>query len=518
MTVTVPLRVLLLEDREADARLVLHELRQAGFEPAGKLVWDEPGFAAALEPAPDVIVADYCLQQFDALQALRLLRALGLDVPFLIVSGNIGEDTAVAALREGAADYLLKDRLARLGEAVRQALAQKRLRDDRRRFEEALRQSEQALQEANRRKDDFLSILAHELRNPLAPLRSGLEVLRLAGNDRAVAEQARAMMERQLVHLVRLVDDLLDVSRISRERIELRPERLDLASAVRSALETCEPLIRQNGLELTVRLPPEPVYLDADKTRLAQVISNLLNNAAKYTAPLGRVWLSVDREGGEAVLRVKDTGVGIPAPLLAEVFEMFTRVDRSPEKAQGGLGIGLSIVRRLVEMHGGSVEAHSEGPGRCSEFVVRLPAASPPGEREGTCDGEAPPPRARRRVLVVDDNKDAARSLAMMLRLMGHDPRTAHDGLEALDVAAAHRPDLILLDIGMPGLNGYETCRRLREQPWGKAAVIIALTGWSQEEDKCRAREAGFNSHTVKPIEPATLEKLLGNISPGEWS
>jgi PAS domain S-box-containing protein len=370
-----------------------------------------------------------------------------------------------------------------------------------------------ARKEADRRKNEFLALLAHELRNPLAALRNGLQVSRLGGNDPATAGQARAMMERQLQHLVRLVDDLLDVSRISRGKLHLRKERIELAAVAGHALEMCDALVKQHHHELTVTLPDEPVYVDADRTRLAQALGNLLNNAVKYSDPGSRIRLIVERKGDEAVIRVKDNGVGIPAAMLPRVFDLFTQVDRSLEKSQGGLGVGLTIVKRLVEMHGGTVEAHSEGHGRGSEFVIRLPIvkAVVPGRSQG--DGERQsPPTARHRILVVDDNADAAISLALMLQLMGNEVRTAHDGLEGVDAAAAYRPDVILLDIGMPRLNGYDACRRLRETPWGKNAVIVALTGWGQDEDKRRSDEAGFDGHLVKPVEPADLEKLLAGL------
>jgi PAS domain S-box-containing protein len=376
----------------------------------------------------------------------------------------------------------------------------------------------EALQEADRRKDEFLATLAHELRNPLAPIRNGLQILRLGRGNHQAEERARAMIERQVQQMVRLIDDLLDLSRISRGKIELRRERIDLAAAVQSAVETSRPLIEQSGHALTLSLPPEPVFVDADVTRLAQVFANLLNNAAKYTQRGGGdIHLTVEPLGHEVAVRVRDNGVGIPAPMLPHIFEMFTQVDRSLERTQGGLGIGLSIVKRLAEMHGGTVKAYSEGLGRGSEFVVRLPVLTPaaqePGPRSG---GEEPAGAAvRRRILVADDNVDSAESLAMMLEFMGNEVRTAHDGAEAAAAAAAFRPDIILLDIGMPRMNGYDACRRIREQPWGRGIAIAALTGWGQEEDKRQSREAGFDHHLVKPVEPAALEKLLASVQAG---
>jgi CheY-like chemotaxis protein len=298
--------------------------------------------------------------------------------------------------------------------------------------------------------------------------------------------------------------------------IELRKERLPLAAVVNSAVEACEPMVRQQDDELTVALPDEPLFVDADKTRLTQAISNLLSNAVKYSDRGSRIWLTVQHEANEAVIRVRDTGIGIPAAMLPKVFDMFTQVDRSLEKAQGGLGIGLSIVKRLVEMHGGSIEAKSEGSGKGSEFIIRLPAVrTPSSEQNGMSEGQQPRQAAQHRILVADDNADAANSLAMMLALMGHEVRTAHDGLEAVEAASAFQPDLILLDIGMPKMNGYDACRRIREQSWSKNAFIAALTGWGQEDDKRRSQEAGFNSHLIKPVEPAALEKLLTERSQG---
>ena len=366
--------------------------------------------------------------------------------------------------------------------------------------------------EADRRKDEFLATLAHELRNPLAPLRNGLHVMKIAKDNEAAVEQARGMMERQLGHMVRLIDDLMDLSRISRGMVELRRGRVDLLKIVRQALETSRPLIESSGHELTLDVPPEPVYVDADQTRLAQVLSNLLNNAAKYTERGGWVRLGVERQDGDAVVSVRDNGMGIPADMLPRVFDMFTQVDRSLERSQGGLGIGLSLVRRLVEMHGGSVEARSDGHGLGSEFIVRIPVVPPAQQSEEPQNGDSVHSPTCCRILVADDNLDAASSLAMLLGFLGNEVRTVNDGLEAVEAAAEFRPDVALLDIGMPKLNGYDTCRRIREQPWGQNMVLIALTGWGQEEDKRQSQQAGFDHHIVKPVDPAALEKLLTGL------
>ncbi|HEY1376487.1 MAG TPA: PAS domain S-box protein [Gemmataceae bacterium] len=377
------------------------------------------------------------------------------------------------------------------------------------------RRAEEALKDADRRKDEFLATLAHELRNPLAPMRNALQVIQLAGGDVAAVGQAREMMERQMRHMVRLVDDLLDVSRITRGKLELRKQRVDLAAVVRTAVETSRPLVEAAGHHLTITLPPQPVFVDGDPVRLAQVFANLLNNAAKYTDRGGSIRLTAERQGSDAVVSVRDSGLGIPREMLGKVFELFTQVDSTLEKAQGGLGIGLTLVRRLAEMHGGSVEAHSEGLGKGSEFTVRLPALFVAPARDERA-AEENTPSSRRRILVVDDNRDSAISLGMMLQLMGNEVRTAHDGLEAVQAAEVFRPDVVLLDIGLPKLNGYEAARRIRDEAWGRDMVLIAVTGWGQEEDKRRSKEAGFNFHMVKPVEPAALEKLLGGLlTPG---
>ena len=370
-----------------------------------------------------------------------------------------------------------------------------------------------ALQQADRRKDEFLATLAHELRNPLAPLRNGLQVMRLAGAAPEVVERARAMMERQLTQIIRLVDDLLDVNRISRGSFMLRIERANLADIVHHALETCAPPIEEKQHRLTVTLPPVPVYVDADSARLSQAFCNLLVNAAKYTPNGGEITLEMHRAGGDAVISIRDSGVGIPAELLGEVFEMFVQADRSLETSQGGLGIGLSIVRRLVEMHGGSIEARSAGMGKGSEFIVRIPVAVVQAQDlERINSAASAAPASGRRILIADDNEDAVESLALMLNMMGNETRTAPDGLAALQVGETFAPEIVLLDIGMPRLNGYDAARRIRALPWGTRLVLVALTGRSQDEDRRRSHEAGFDFHLVKPIEPAALEKLLAIV------
>jgi PAS domain S-box-containing protein len=370
---------------------------------------------------------------------------------------------------------------------------------------------EEALREADRKKDDFIALLAHELRNPLAPIRNGLQVIRLAP-DRASLERAQQMMDRQLAHMVRLIDDLLDASRISRNKMELRRDRVELADVVNSAVEAGRPLIEAEGHELTVSLPEEPVYLDGDLTRLAQVFSNLLTNSAKYTPRGGKVWLAAQRHGTGVAVTVRDTGLGIPAGSLSSIFDMFSQVDRSVERSTGGLGIGLALVKGLVEMHGGTVAAQSEGEGKGSTFTVTLPVLGGDPQPDAVRHEEHTHAGAKRRILVVDDNRDGADSLAMMLTLLGDEVRTAHDGLEAVEQARAFRPEVILMDVGMPKLNGYEATKRIRRQEWGKEMTVIALTGWGHEGDRAQSKAAGCDGHLVKPVSLADLQKLLGDL------
>jgi PAS domain S-box-containing protein len=385
----------------------------------------------------------------------------------------------------------------------------------RRKQDEArLAQLNAELREQDRRKDEFIALLAHELRNPLAPIRSGLQVMRLSSGNAATVARAREMMERQLGHMVRLIDDLLDVARINQNKMELRRQLVLLADVVSSALETSRPLIEAAGHELTVSLPPGPVVLDADLTRLAQVLANLLTNSAKYTERGGRIWLSAERRDGEVTVSVRDTGIGIPAEALPRIFDMFSQVDRSIERTTGGLGIGLALVKGLVEMHGGTVTAESAGPGRGSTFTVRLPLPGTPSRDTAAAPADERPDasRPKRRVLVVDDHRDAAESLAILLRLLGDEVATAHDGVTAVETAERFRPEVILMDVGMPRLSGYEATRRIREQPWSRGVIILAVTGWGQEADRRQSRAAGCDGHLVKPVELADLERVLESL------
>jgi PAS domain S-box-containing protein len=379
------------------------------------------------------------------------------------------------------------------------------------------RRSRDALAEADKRKDEFLAMLGHELRNPLAPLANALHVLEMAGTDEQKRHWATELIGRQVQHLTRLVDDLLDVSRVTRGKVELRKEPVELAAVLRRATESSRPLIDTRQLELTLALPATPVQLQADPTRLAQVVSNLLNNAAKYTPAGGRIWLSGQTDGHQVVVRVRDNGQGIQADLLPHIFDLFTQGDRSPARAEGGLGIGLALVRRLVELHGGSVQAASEGPGRGSEFTVRLPlvAGRVPSDgdhgdaahdaRRNTEAGHA----AGQRVLVVDDNRDSADTIATLLSLWGHEARVAYDGPTALEEARDYQPGLVLLDIGLPGMTGLELARQLRQEVGLQDALLVAMTGYGRDDDRRRSMEAGLNAHLVKPVAPEALTELL---------
>jgi len=373
------------------------------------------------------------------------------------------------------------------------------------------RRAVEALRDADRRKDEFLATLAHELRNPLAPINSGLHILRTA-QDPAQSEVALAIMARQVGQMVRLVDDLLDVARITTGKVDLQCEPLELAAAIRDAVETSAPEGGQPPPPITIHAPQERVWVNADRMRLAQVFANLLNNSAKYSDPEQPISITFERDGDQAVIRVRDAGIGIDAEMLPRVFELFRQADRSGGRSRGGLGIGLSLVKRIVELHGGTVTAHSAGLGHGSEFVVRIPAIDALRVNPNRTMASSTAPPSRRKILVVDDNQDAAESLAALLSISGHETSLAHDGHEAVAQAERIRPDVVFLDIGMPMLDGHETARLIRQQPWGQDIVLVALTGWGQSEDRRRTKEAGFNHHLVKPADPAVVEQLLASI------
>ncbi len=460
---------------------------------------------AALETArrtrPDLIISDVMMPGLDGFGLIRELRA-DPDlhaIPVILLSARAGEDARLDGLGQGADDYLIKpftsrELLVRVGAILRSTAVH--------------RQAAEALREADSRKDEFLATLAHELRNPLAPLRSSLEVLKLTvGNNPALD-----IMERQLSHLVRLVDDLMEVSRITRGEVELRKESVRLDVAIRNALEVSDPLIRAGRHHLRVSIPADPIVLEADPIRLAQVFGNLLNNAAKYSDAGGTITVEVRRESDDAVVTISDTGDGIDPGQLPQLFRLFARGGSSAARNQSGLGIGLALVRRLIEMHGGQVGAESQGLGLGSRFTVRLPVAPAPTSPSVIGSAAADQPLAPTRILVVDDNRDAAESLGLLLGTAGADIRVAYDGPAALASFAAWRPDVILLDIGMPGMDGYEVARRMRLLDPESRASIVALTGWGQSEDRKLARDAGFDHHLVKPVDLTALKSLIASI------
>jgi signal transduction histidine kinase len=372
-----------------------------------------------------------------------------------------------------------------------------------------------ALREANRNKDEFLAMLAHELRNPLASIHNAVQLMRNPQLPTAQLGWARDMIERQLGYLTRLIDDLLDVARITRGKINLAREPVPLTSVVARAVETVQPSLSRQGHALLLDVADDSLYVDGDPTRLIQIIGNILNNAVKYTQPGGRIELWAGARGGQIEIRIRDNGVGIEPELLPTVFNLFAQAGRSEDSGQTGLGIGLALVKRLVELHGGEVQAHSEGLGKGCQFTVRLPRLAAEALPAQLDTSPAPAVSApRRRILIVDDNRDALESLARLLQLAGHEIHQASDGPQALSVAAEQRPDLIMLDIGMPGMDGYEVAQRIRAADWGHAMVLVAVTGWGQESDRRRSREAGFDSHWVKPLDAQKLAALLGTLPP----
>jgi signal transduction histidine kinase len=378
---------------------------------------------------------------------------------------------------------------------------------------------EHQLKEADRHKDEFLAMLAHELRNPLAPIRNAVQIMQRRTLEDPQLVWTRDVIERQLASLTRLVDDLLDVSRITRGKINVTREPIELSKVVASALETVQPILTEKGHRLEVDVPDGSLRIDGDLTRLTQLVGNVLANAAKYTDNGGRIALAVCATGPWVEIRVRDSGIGIPAEQLPRIFDLFAQVERAGTRALGGLGIGLALVRRLVELHGGTVSARSDGPGHGSEFLIRLPrrfdnARAPPAAVSEAPKGTAASAASQRRILIVDDNKDALESLATLMEMAGHTVQSAGDGEAALALAVTFRPDLVLLDLGLPRMDGYEVARRIRAAPWGKNVVLVALTGWGQEADRRRTRETGFDSHLVKPLDVDALTKFLSDLPP----
>jgi len=438
-------------------------------------------------------------------------------VPVLVLSRDRDQSPPAARVLDLMTNVTLLDRptstramVSAVQSALRARRRQYQIRDQ---IIERMR-AEQALRDADRRKDEFLATLAHELRNPLAPIRTGLQVLTRVRSGAPEAIRVLAMMERQLEQLVKLIDDLLDVSRIATGKVVLQRERVDLGNVIDAALEGTQPFVDAAQLEVRVERPDQPVWVVGDASRLAQVMSNLVHNAAKYTPKGGRIRISLRREGGEAVAKVVDNGAGIPHEMLEQVFEMFTQIWRVRERAPEGLGIGLSLVRRLVDLHGGSVSADSAGVGAGSTFTVRLPAvesAATVSPNELERNGHALP-RRRIRVLVVDDNVDAADALAIQLEMSGHQTRTEYSGAVALQVAHEFQPEVVFCDIGMAGMDGHEVAARLRADRRHASTVLVALTGWGSEDDRRRTRSTGFDFHLVKPVSAEAVDEILARL------
>ena len=504
------LRRLAVAHADAGNIQVALELSQRG-SPRHGVPFDPWRVAATGQSELHAVISDDTLRDaaHDSDQ-LRMLRGLGLRSYICVPMRTRGETVGVISFavagsgrQFGSAQLALAEQLAgRAAVAIENARLYAELR------------------EADQRKDEFLATLAHELRNPLAPIRTSLEILRMPAADPSLLERSREIIERQVTHLARLVEDLLDVSRVMRGKIELRRERVSLSTVVAHAIETALPVLDTQAQQLTVAIPAPPIELDADPVRLGQVIGNLLTNAAKYTPRGGHIGISAAVESGRAVIRVRDNGVGIAPALLPRVFDLFVQADDSVSRSQGGLGIGLTLVKSLVEMHGGTVEARSDGAGQGSEFIVRLPVSR--GARPSTESPPSPAPEATQRrslrVLVVDDNVDGADTLAALLSLLGQDVQVAHAGPAALVAAREFRPHLVLLDLGMPGMDGYQVVRALRADPNMRAMRIVAVTGWGQEQDRRRTAEAGFDEHLVKPVDPAAIERLLTDTPPSPSS
>ena len=499
----------------------------------------ERRLAAIVESSEDAIISkslDGIIQSWNV-GAGRLFgytsdEAIGRHISFLIPADrHHEEEQIIARLAAGErVDHFDTIRVRNDGQLVQVSLTISPIKDEAGRVIGASKivrditqrkQSEQALREADRRKTEFLATLAHELRNPLAPLRNAVQLIRLPETDWPSVAATSEMMERQINQMVRLVDDLLDLSRINLGRIELRKRNVELASVVTHAVEIARPLIQLMQHELISTVPDKPIFLNADSTRLAQVLGNLLNNACKFTEKGGRIWLSVETGSGNrglpvAIVRVRDSGIGIPADQISQVFEMFMQVDTSLHRSTGGLGIGLTLVKSLVELHGGTIEVHSDGAGKGSEFVIRLPIAVSESQTEPptSISGQATMGKSTaRRILVVDDNRDAAESLAKLLTIAGHETHTVFDGQEALSAVDTFKPDVILLDIGLPKLSGYDVARRIRAQASGDCITLVALTGWGQDEDRQKSKESGIDFHLVKPVDPLALLTLLAEIS-----
>lgn len=549
MNGTEPVNILLVDDQPA--KLLSYEviLRELG-ENLIKASSAREALEHLLKTDVAVVLVDVCMPELDGFELAAIIREHPRyqKTAIIFVSGvHLTELDRLKGYELGAVDYvpvpvvpeILRAKVSVFAELYRKTRQLERLNHELEQrvadrtaeleastarlqeSEERLREALDVAQRADRLKDEFLATLAHELRNPLSSINNAVQVLRRDGLAGPELQWSREVIDRQVGHLTRLIDDLLDVNRITRGTLELRKREAELSQVLQEAVESSRPLIDRHGHQLTLSLPDGPVHLEADVIRLVQVFTNLLNNATKYTPQGGHISLAAELAGSELRVRVRDTGIGVAPDQLPRLFDMFYQADRSLERAQGGLGIGLTLVQRLVELHGGRVQAHSDGIGHGSEFVVHLPVSTSRTEEslpaELTGDAEE---RASRRILVVDDNRDSADGLALLLELGGDEVRTAYDGLAALEAAAQFLPEAVLMDIGMPSLNGYDAARRIREQPWGRDVVLIALTGWGQEEDRRLSLEAGFDVHLTKPVDHRALTKLLAGrlagAKPGE--
>jgi signal transduction histidine kinase len=446
------------------------------------------------------------------------LRTKGVPIIFL-TAATTDKQRRYKGYEAGAVDFLqkpiepdvLKSKASVFFELHRRRQEIARQRDELELATQEARQYATALKEADKRKDEFLATLAHELRTPLAPLRNGLEILRREP-DSGVAMAVRDMMERQLSNMVQLVDDLLDMSRVSEGKIVLRKKTTDLQSIISSAIESAQPHIEKASHDLRVELADVPIWVEADFTRIDQIISNLLNNAAKYTASGGTITLSAKEENGMAIVAVKDTGVGIPSSMLSKIFDLFTQVNTSIDQSQGGLGIGLALVKHLVSLHGGLIKVESDGPGEGSTFTVSLPATVAPSSEQVDSQQTSTSSAAPLQILIVDDNVDSATTTGWLLEMMGHKYSLAHTGPYALELAQTLQPDVVLLDIGLPGMSGYEVCRQMRSNPLFENTLIVAQTGWGQERDREMARQAGFDHHLVKPLKLDDIMALFATV------